>query len=879
MADRRVGKRYEIIAELGTGSMGVVFRALDRLTGQPVALKQVVIPADKLNYASRSVGSDPHLTLAQEFRILASLRHPNIISVLDYGFDEARQPYVTMELLDHAVSVLEAGEGQPLQARLDLLVQMLQALTYLHRRGALHRDLKPSNVLVQDGVVKVLDFGLSVMNEQAPAGEVAGTPNYMAPELWFGDAATKQSDLYAFGVIAYRLISGQLPYNASSIQRLYQEVQNKAPDLDVLGDNEMLKFVIGRLLTKDPAERLSDAGRVMMMFNQASKQKFTTETAATRESFLQAASFVGREPELAQLTILLTQILSGPGSTVLIAGESGVGKSRLLEELRTRALVNGALVLRGQAVSEGSSPYDLWRDAIRWLIVLANPDDRQASILKTLVPDIATLLNRTTVPDAPEVAPQAAYTRLLLAIEGLFQTVQQPTLLILEDLHWADSESLTVLARIIGLTQNLPLLIVGSYRGDETPNLPVLLPGAAVMPLNRLTVEETGQLAEAMLGSVGRSANLLKLLQHETEGNAFFLVEVVRALAEESGQLNEIGSSPLPPRVLTGGVQGVVQRRLNRVPPAARPLLQVAAVAGRQLDMAVIREVMGKENAPYLDHWLSDCSDAAVLEVQEGHWRFAHNKLRDGVLSELKPPLLSDLHRQVALGIEATSLYSAKQTAAVLAYHWRMAGDVEREEHFAALAGEQALHSSAWQVAQVFLRRALELQTQVESTKRKEALLKQQLGDATREVGQKDAAETLFSESLTLYREVGYRWGIAATLNRIGMLAAEKQDYPRAAAALIEALQISMEARALQVAVTSLAAMAGLLAKAGDKTVALEYAALALNHPACDGQTRLIAERVIADLQSELPKADFDSAVERGKQRELKEVTAAILKT
>ena len=666
MADRMVGKRYEIIAELGTGSMGVVFRALDRLTGQHVALKQVIIPADKLNYTSRSVGSDPHLTLAQEFRILASLRHPNIISVLDYGFDEARQPYVTMELLDHAITVLEAGEGQPLQTRLDLLVQMLQALTYLHRRGALHRDLKPSNVMVEDGVVKVLDFGLSVMSEQAPAGEVAGTPNYMAPELWFGDAATKQSDLYAFGVIAYRLVSGQLPYNASSIQRLYQEVQNKAPDLTPLGDNEMLKFVIGKLLSKDPAERLSDAGRVMMMFNQASNQKFTTETAATRESFLQAASFVGRERELAQLTIMLNQIMSGPGSAVLLAGESGVGKSRLLDELRTRSLVNGALVLRGQAISEGSSPYDLWRDAIRWLIVLANPDDRQASILKTLVPDIAKLLNRTTVPDAPEVAPQAAYTRLLLAIEGLFQTVQQPTLLILEDLHWADNESLTVLARVIGLTTHLPLLIVGSYRGDETPNLPVLLPGAAVIPLNRLTVEETGQLAEAMLGSVGRNANLLKLLQHETEGNAFFLVEVVRALAEESGQLAEIGSSPLPPRVLTGGVQGVVQRRLNRVPPAARPLLQVAAVAGRQLDMAVIREVMGKENAPYLDHWLSDCSDAAVLEVQEGHWRFAHNKLRDGVLSELHPPLLNDLHRQVALGIEATSLYSAKQTAAVL---------------------------------------------------------------------------------------------------------------------------------------------------------------------------------------------------------------------
>src|SRR5262249_17664565 len=158
-------------------------------------------------------------------------------------------------------------------------------------------------------------------------------------------------------------------------------------------------------------------------------------------------------------------------------------------------------------------------------------------------------------------------------------------------------------------------------------NLPVLLPSMEMIRLNRLTSEETGKLTEAMLGEAGRNANLLRLLQHETEGNAFFLVEVVRALAEDSGQLDDIGTNPLPPRVLTGGVQGVITRRLNRVPEVARPLLQAAAVAGRQLDLDVLTDVMGKENEPYIEKWLSACADAAVLEVQEDKWRFAHNKL------------------------------------------------------------------------------------------------------------------------------------------------------------------------------------------------------------------------------------------------------------
>jgi tetratricopeptide (TPR) repeat protein len=264
--------------------------------------------------------------------------------------------------------------------------------------------------------------------------------------------------------------------------------------------------------------------------------------------------------------------------------------------------------------------------------------------------------------------------------------------------------------------------------------------------------------------------------------------------------------------------------------------------------------------------------------VQEGRWRFAHNKLRDGVLSEIMPTILRDLHRRVALGIETVYQYRARQTSAVLAYHWRMAGDVEREEHHAALAGEQALRSGSYQVAQVFLKRALELQSQVESSKRKQALLKQQLGDATLELGQTEVARGLFEESLALCRDTGYRWGIAANLNRLGMVATGMKDYTHAASALVEALTIAMEARALTVAVTSLASMASLLAKAGDKTVALEYASLALNHPACDVQTQILAQRVMSELEAELPMGTFIDGVKRGKTRELKEVAAVILK-
>jgi hypothetical protein len=887
---RIIGGRYQLLEMIGSGSMGTVYRASDRLTGQMVALKQVKVAVEQLEYGSRSSTADSNLTLAQEFKILASLRHPNIISVLDYGFEGSsdasplmRQPYVTMELLTNALDFLETAENLSFETKVDLLIQTLQALVYLHRRNVLHRDLKSKNVLVVDGQAKVLDFGLSILGEQSQAGEIAGTPSYMAPELWLGKPATRQSDLYAMGIIAYRMFAGKHPFDTTNLKILFNEARGKPPDLDALGENAMVKMVVGRLLAKDADDRYADASDVISDLQDATGSGIHVETSAIRESFLQAATFVGREQELTQLGNMLNGALSGEGSACLVAGESGVGKSRLLEELRIRAMVQGALVLRGQAVNESSPPYDIWRNAVRWLALLTDLDEREASILKTLVPDIGRLLGQN-IPDPPEVTPQAAQVRLIKVIEKLFRSQaktgaeSKPIVLILEDLHWADGESITILNRLSMIARELPLLIVGSFRDDESPDLPMLLPPMQNLTLERLTPAQTAALAEAILGAVGRNPELIKLLQQETEGNTFFLVETVRALAEEVGQLEEIGSEPLPMHLLTGGIEGIIQRRLNRVPEDARALLRLAAVAGRQLDLNVIREVLKEDGYDhYLDQWLSDCADAAVLEICDGNWRFVHNKLRDGVIIEMSLPVFQDLNRRAALAIESVYQYSTKPTAETLMYRWRMVGEFEKEEHYAALAGEQALHNGAHQAAAEFLLRALNLQDYVETSKRKQAQLRQQLGDAYVELGKREDAQRLFEESLTICREIDYRWGVASSLNRLGIIATESGNYDEGARLLVDALKTASDARAPMVALASLVAMAHLLNRTGSKITALEYATIAMHHPSCNGETFYLAERVIEQLRQDLPPLIYDETVERGKVMELREVAIRIL--
>jgi predicted ATPase len=689
--------------------MGVVYRASDRLTGQEVALKRVTAPTDQLQFAARGGDTDPSLSLAQEFRTLASLHHPNIIGVLDYGFDDAQQPFFTMALLENAQTLVEAGQGQALETQMDLLVQTLQALVYLHRWGVLHRDLKPENVLVVDGHVLVLDFGVSVVTSRTMeylTRTTMGTFAYLAPELFQGGPVTVASDLYAVGVMAYEILAGEFPYNDANVAVLLADVLTRTVDVRSIGVNDALAAVLERLLVKTREERYEDASNVIRDLCSAAGCSEPAETVEIRESFLQAAKFVERETELAWLSEALDAALEGQGSAWLIGGESGVGKSRLTDELRTLALVKGSLVLRGQTVSEGASPYHLWQEALRLLALATDLEDEEASVLKALVPDVGALLGRD-VQDAPLLDPQAAQVRLFKVVGEVLcrQCASQPVAMILEDMQWIDSNSLALLEWLVPLAFESSLLLIGNYRDEERPHLPDDLPGMQVLKLERLSEGGIAELSESMVGAVGRQQQVVDLLQRETEGNPFFLVETVRALAEEAGQLDRIVAMALPEEVFAGGVQEVVRRRLNRVPEHARPLLSLAAVAGRALDLEVLR--MAAPNAD-LSAWLTVCADVAVLHVQGGRWRFAHDKLREGVLEGLSEGTRPGLHQRVAGAIERAYPDRSKQVVA-LAHHWSVAGDAAKELHYAALAGQQALQNSANEEAVQHLSRAIEL--------------------------------------------------------------------------------------------------------------------------------------------------------------------------
>lgn len=775
-----IGRRYIIQNLIGEGGMGAVYRATDRLTDHAVALKRVLTAPAQLELSTNYNLDDFRLALAREFKILASLRHPHIIAVQDYGFDAGQQPYFTMELLDEAQTILDAGRGKSPETKVNLLVQVLQALAYLHRRDILHRDLKPANVLVtQDNSVKMLDFGLATMRERVhneTDSLTAGTLLYMAPEILVGNAATEASDLYAVGIMAFELLAGYPPFaNTGDVAQLINDTLYTFPDTEALDITYDLKLVLDRLLQKDPLMRYSSAMEAVSAMSAGIGRPIQIDTEATRESFLQAARFVGRNTELKQLTDALEKAVNGTGSAWLIAGESGVGKSRLLEELRTVALVEGALVMRGQAVNEGGSPYQMWRTPARWLELMTEDGTVELNALRGLLPAGESPLQKPNT--LGKLKPKEAQDKLLSIFAETLRSQQHPIMLILEDLHWASSESLDLLGRMVEMVNTLPLLIIGSYRDDESASLPTRLPKMPILKLNRLSDEGIAQLSEAMLGEAGKQQHVIDLLKRETEGNIFFLIEVVRTLAEEAGELDEIGRMTLPQHVFAGGVKQLIERRLNNILPSNRELLRIAAAMGRELDIAVLRAI-----APQIDmeRWLLNCADAAVLEIFDEQWRFVHDKLRDGILVDVDAEGKAAIHRQIAVAIEQVHTGRNAQPAA-LAYHWGQAGDTAKELYYVEHAGKQAVAVGAYHEAIKFLRRALLLiERQKGDNRDKIAHIRQQIAEAQLGLGGYEEAQALYNESLAIYRALNLRSNIADVLNNLGDIAYAQDKYDEA---------------------------------------------------------------------------------------------------
>jgi tetratricopeptide (TPR) repeat protein len=789
-----VNHRYRLHQVLGAGGMGIVYRATDVLHGEDIVLKRV-IRSDHANI-SQSQSLDARLSLIHEFKMLASLRHPHIIGVLDFGFDAdqlPRTPYYTMRLLRDAQTIVEAGLDLSQTQRTQLLLDALQALEYLHQRKILHRDIKPHNLLVElDGDawrVQLLDFGLSQFDEDGDSTEIKGTLTYMAPELLRGQKPSPASDIYAMGMIAYEMLTGTYPFNQNNMTTLIQEILHTAVDLDVF-EEERVRDLFDRWLTKDPQARFQDVRSLMVDFCQAFNVRLPVESEELRDSMLQTGRFVGRDDDLMQLTTALKRAMQRQGSLWLVGGESGVGKSRLVDELRTRALVTeyeaqSVLSLRGQNVEGSAVPYAAWREPVRQLALYAPFTPLQASILKAIAPDLPRLLKQD-VHDAPAMEGKGAVQRLAETLVEVLRRVPQPILITLEDLHWAE-EDLVLLQKVAPFLATLPVLVVASYRDDEAPQLHEQLPTAQRITLKRLSSSATHDLLSSILGDV--PDEMTDVIHRESEGNALFIVEALRTMAENSDHLHNILSMTLPQALFAEGIETVMQGRFARTPQWAHRLMRYAALIGRDLQLPLLKVLIEAQGLHVdLDEWLTVGANRAILEQIDGQWRFTHDKLRTAVARTADDAPI--MHRHIAQAIESLSAGDVT-LASRLAYHWREAGDSERELYALREASMQITRIGALDRALGYQRRIMMLVSEMDD-QAEVARAYFGLGRTLRWLGQLEEAGEYLEQGITLAREVKAPYALASALKEMAIILSWRGDYETATRYLEESLTISV---------------------------------------------------------------------------------------
>ncbi len=749
--------RFLIRRRLGSGGMGAVYEAYDVERHETVALKTLRWQDPAAIYR-----------LKKEFRVLGDLAHANLASFYEL-VAEGDDWFYTMELVDGIDFLAYVRPERP--ARPDergspslpprppdvprlraALGQLVEGVAVLHRAGIVPRDLKPSNVLVTPaGRVVILDFGLADII--APAGPLQtreeglwGTAEYMSPEQVEG-RRSPASDWYAVGVILYEALTGQLPFRGNSLKVLADKSRQDPPKASelLLGLPTDLVELCHALMARDPVARPQDGEIVRRAGVSGPPTSSVGARQPVRPTFL-----IGREAELGHLREAFRTAGSGHAVAFYVHGASGIGKTtliqRFVEGLEREA---SALVLSGRCYERESVPYKALDGVIdslsRYLKTLSGPQVRAllpegVSALTRLFPVLLRIeaVGDARVREREPADPLELRRRGFACLRELLTRLaaRQPVVVFIDDLQWADPDSVVLLEDLLRPPGAPPVLMIGSFRSEDLDShgfLRALLsnadtPFCRTCQIGPLTSTETLRLAEELLASqTGEEAAHAATVVREAAGSPFLVEQLVRYVLDSAEGAGATGV----------GLAEMLEARIRGLPDGARPLLAALAVAGRPVDARIAYAAAGLEGdrRPLLEgllkaHFVRSSSMPSRLELY-------HDRMRDTLVAALTPQAAAAIHLRLAQCSEQLGLEDPE----ALFEDYLAAGVSDRAAVYAARAADKAFTALAFDRAALLYQRALELTAAGPADV---TTLQARLGDALASAGRCPAAAAAY---------------------------------------------------------------------------------------------------------------------------------------
>ncbi len=734
MLGERLSDRYELLRELGRGGMGVVYLARDHALEREVAIK--LLPPHALSPAAVE-------RFRREARVVARMEHPGVVGIHDIAEHDGAV-YLVMPFVG-GVTLRALVDERPLaiEETLEVCAQVADALAYSHARGVVHRDVKPENVMVERtdlgrARARVLDFGIATVAHDderlTGEGQLVGTAAYLSPEQIVGDEADERADVYALGAVIHECLTGKILFAGRPPVVLRRIASEPPPSLrELRGDvDPALDLFVLQCLEKDPSLRpqtAKEVGATLRRFlgdlglDSTGVRVVTTLSVPRRRPA--RAALVGREAELRELGRRLAAAASGECQLVLVAGDAGAGKTRLLEEVEEFARGRSVRVLHGRFLERDQSfPYQGFCDAFHEHLRLSPTEDALApSEHATLAADLADLfpslaegeaaITTLTRPvDEPAAAaPDRPAVFELLARSLVRVAAGRPLAVLFEELHAADV-SVEALRYAFRRLAAQPILFVGTFRPSEIGRDHPLARLAADLRRDRryahlrlapFARDESDQFVASLVGGPP-TPRLATALFEAAEGNPYFTRELVRSLvdggrvasdAEGAWDLArdvELGAGELPETI-----QAAVAERVERLPSALAELLSTASVLGRSFAAGALEGLPGV--APDLDDAIDRLvAEGFLVEERDGpadRLSFASGVLREVLYGQLSRRRRRALHRDYAEHLERRNAGRLDRVAGQLLFHFAAASDRERAVRYGLAAARAALDSCA----------------------------------------------------------------------------------------------------------------------------------------------------------------------------------------
>jgi len=772
---------YDIKETLAVSSRSLVRRAVRKADGLSVIIKS---PAQEVGT------SEDFWQFEFEFRLLQKLKAPAVVQAIAL---ERSADAIALVLEDFGgENPATSAQGLPLDTFLPIAIQAAAGLGQIHDANIVHKDVKPSNLLVNadTGQVKFIDFHLaselsSERQQLTAISQIQGSLPYISPEQTgrMNRELDYRSDYYSLGVTLFELLTGQLPYQAADAMGfVHAHLSKRAPLASELRPEvpSMISEIIAKLMAKDPDDRyqsslgiVADLERCQEHWRAAgSIPAFSLGAHDVSERFAIPQKLFGRDAETRELLQVFREACTGHSRLLLISGPSGIGKTSLIQELQRPVTRSNANFVTGKFDQlDRHVPYGAFIQALRGLVkqLLFETDVRlgelrrslgealgqNAQIIVDLIPELSQIIGpQPAVAVQGPTETQHRFRRVFREFLKALASQQHPLVVFLDDLQWLDASTPDLLTQLFSEGGVNHLLVIGTYRDNEVKDGHLLTlclrslrerqPSAVreitLLPLSESTINEL--VAETLRGPKLDVAPLTHLLYERTEGNPFFVSELLLSL-HRSGAFTfqrahgrfSYDLARVQQAAVSESVAELMVQRLETLSPACLRTLAAAACIGAQFELGLLAELTGTEVSEVaaalwealvqrivapLDasYRLLNADGAGGLEGVDARFRFQHDRVHRAAYNLFAEGERARLH--LAIGRRLAQRERSEVDVFDVVNHLELGATLlEPREKLLLLelhvaAGEKAERSAAYAIAAQQFESALQLASSCE---------------------------------------------------------------------------------------------------------------------------------------------------------------------